>query len=238
MSYSLSQRIAAEALGTCLLVAVVVGSGIMAETLSGGSEAVALLANTIATGAILYVLITALGPVSGAHFNPVVSAVFALRRELGWGTALAFSAAQVVGGIGGTLLAHAMFDQTLIQASLHARTGAAQWLSEAVATFALVFTILATLRARPEAVPVSVALVIVAGYWFTASTSFANPAVTIARAMSDTFAGIAPADVPMFVLSQLLGAGAAALAANGFGWRASVVAEPASLTGHMEDHPR
>lgn len=236
MSYSLRQRIAAEVLGTCLLVAVVVGSGIMAETLSGGNDGVALLANTIATGAILYVLITALGPVSGAHFNPVVSSVFALRREIGWSTALGFVAAQIVGGICGTLLAHAMFDQALIQASVHARTGAAQWLSEAVATFALVFTILATLRARPEAVPVSVALVIVAGYWFTASTSFANPAVTIARAMSNSFAGIAPADVPMFVLSQLLGAGTAALAANGFGWRAGAATEPPSLTGHMEDH--
>lgn len=238
MSYSLQQRIAAEVLGTCLLVAVVIGSGIMAERLSGGNDGVALLANTIATGAILYVLITAFGPVSGAHLNPVVSAIFALRRELGWGTALIFGAAQVTGGIGGTLLAHAMFDQALIQVSVHARTGAAQWLSEAVATFALVFTILATLRARPEAVPASVALVIVAGYWFTASTSFANPAVTLARAMSDTFAGIAPADVPMFVLSQLFGAGAAALAAKGFGWRAGAVTEPPSLLGHREDRHR
>jgi glycerol uptake facilitator-like aquaporin len=237
MSYSTGQRIAAEALGTALLVATVVGSGIMAETLSGGNNGVALLANTIATGAILYVLITALGPVSGAHFNPVVSAVFALRGEIGWSSAVTFAAAQVAGGIVGTLLAHAMFDQALLQASAHARTGAAQWLSEAVATFGLVFTILATLRARPEAVPASVALVIVAGYWFTASTSFANPAVTVARALSDTFAGIAPSDVPMFVLSQLLGAGAATLVAHGFGWRPGVV-EPPSLSGQLEDQRR
>jgi glycerol uptake facilitator-like aquaporin len=231
----LIQRIAAEAMGTAILVATVVGSGIMAETLADGNIAVALLANTIATGAILYVLITALGPVSGAHFNPAVSAVFAFRREIGWTLAFAFSVAQIAGGIGGTILAHAMFEQPLIQFSAHARTGPAQWLSEAVATFALVITILGTLRARPDSVPVSVALVIVAAYWFTASTSFANPAVTVARALSDTFAGIAPGDAPAFIAAQLVGAALAAAAAVGiFGWRPTAEEEP-SLSGHLEE---
>ncbi len=235
MTYTPVQRVAAEALGTALLVATVVGSGIMAETLADGNMAVALLGNTIPTGAILYVLITALGPVSGAHFNPAVSMIFAMRREVAWGTAFIYSLVQVLGGIGGTILAHAMFEQPLIQLSGHSRTGPAQWLSEAVATFALVFTILGTLRSRPNAVPVSVALVIVAGYWFTASTSFANPAVTVARALSDTFSGIAPADAPAFVLAQLLGAGLAALVAVGvFGWRATASEEP-SLSGRLED---
>jgi glycerol uptake facilitator-like aquaporin len=235
MTYSLVQRIAAEAMGTAILVATVVGSGIMAETLADGNVAVALLANTIATGAILYVLITALGPVSGAHLNPAVSAVFALRREIGWTVALAFSLAQIAGGVGGTLLAHAMFEQPLIQFAGHARTGPAQWLSEAVATFALVITILGTLRARPDAVPVTVALVIVAAYWFTASTSFANPAVTVARALSDTFAGIAPGDAPAFIAAQLAGAALAAATAVGlFGWRATPDEEP-SLSGWLEE---
>jgi glycerol uptake facilitator-like aquaporin len=196
----------AEALGTLLLVATVVGSGIMAERLAGGNGAAALLGNTLATGAILYVLITALGPVSGAHFNPAVSAVFALRREIAPATALAYVAVQIAGGIAGTLLAHAMFAEPLIQFSTHARTGGAQWLSEAVATFALIFAILMTLRARPEVVPMAVALVIVAGYWFTASTSFANPAVTIARSLTDSFSGIAPRDAAPFVAAQFVGA--------------------------------
>lgn len=234
MSHSATQRIAAEVVGSAILVAAVIGSGIMAQSLSGGNAAIALLANTIATGAILYVLITALGPVSGAHFNPAVSLVFAMRREITWAVAVAFTAAQVAGGIGGAILAHAMFDQPLIQFSTHARTGVSQWLSEAVATFALVFTILGTLRARPDAVPISVALVIVAGYWFTASTSFANPAVTVARSLSNTFAGIAPTDVPMFVLSQLLGACIAVVAANGFGWQPTSSEQP-SLSGHLEE---
>lgn len=236
MSYTPAQRVASEALGTALLVATVIGSGIMAETLSGGNIAVALLANTIATGAILYVLITAFGPVSGAHFNPAVSLIFALRREIGWSTALIFSIAQIAGGIAGTLLAHAMFEQPLLQFSTHVRTGPAQWLSEAVATFALVLAILGTLRARPEAVPVSVALTIVAAYWFTASTSFANPAVTIARALSDSFAGIAPADVPAFILAQLAGALAALAAAKLLGWRPGTSEEP-SLSRHLESGP-
>ena len=198
--------LAAEALGTLLLVATVVGSGIMADRLAGGNDAVALLGNTLATGAILYVLITALGPISGAHFNPAVSAVFALRREIAPAAALAYVAVQIAGGIAGTLLAHAMFAEALIQFSTNARTGGAQWLSEAVATFALVFTILMTLRARPEAVPIAVALVITAGYWFTASTSFANPAVTIARSLTDSFSGIAPSDVLPFIVAQFGGA--------------------------------
>jgi glycerol uptake facilitator-like aquaporin len=209
-----AQKLVAEALGTALLVATVVGSGIMAETLATGNIGIALLANTIATGAILFVLITMLGPVSGAHFNPVVSLVFMLRRELGRGELVTYTIVQIIGGVAGTLLAHAMFDQPLLQFSAHIRTGPSQWLSEMVATFALVLTILGTLRARPDAVPASVALVIVAGYWFTASTSFANPAVTIARALSDTFAGIAPANAPLFIAAQITGGLAAWLVAE------------------------
>jgi glycerol uptake facilitator-like aquaporin len=220
--YSPRQRLASEALGTALLVATVVGSGIMAEKLAGGNLALALLCNTIPTGAILYVLITMLGPVS-AHFNPAVSLVFAIRRELPWTTLAPFVLAQILGGVAGTLLAHAMFDQPLLQFSATARTGLAQWTSEAVATFTLVLTVLGTIRARPDAVPVSVALVITAAYRFTASTSFANPAVTVARALSDTFAGIAPGDVPAFVAAQLLGAVVAMLAAERvFGWRSRI----------------
>ena len=227
MSHSAIQRLFAEALGTGLLVAAVVGSGIMGEALAGGNLAVALLGNTLATGAILYVLITTLGPVSGAHFNPVVSAVFALRREIGWGTALAFAAVQVAGGVGGTLLAHAMFELPLIQFSEHARTGSGQWLAEAVATFTLVLAILGTLRARPGAVPAVVALAIVAGYWFTASTSFANPAVTLARALSDSFAGIAPRDVPGFMMAQTAGGVVAWLVCDRvLGWRPARDGEP------------
>ena len=206
MNFSRSQKLFAEALGTALLVATVVGSGIMAETLADGNVAVALLANTVATGAILFVLITALGPVSGAHFNPAVSAIFALRKDLTWSLAIAFMVAQIAGGILGTLAAHAMFEEALFQISVKARSGPSQVFSEAVATFALVFTILMTLRARPSAVPAAVALVITAGYWFTASTSFANPAVTIARVLSDTFAGISPADAVPFVAIQFVGA--------------------------------
>jgi glycerol uptake facilitator-like aquaporin len=233
MSYSAGQRIAAEALGTALLVATVVGSGIMGEELAGGNNAVALLGNTLATGAMLYVLITALGPVSGAHLNPAVSAVFALRGEIGWGAAAMFLLAQLTGGVAGTILAHAMFEEPLLQLSAHTRSGTGQWLSEAVATFALVLTIVGTLRARPEAVPVSVAMVIVAGYWFTASTSFANPAVTVARALSDTFSGISPADAPAFIASQLVGAGLALAAAKLFGWKPALSEQP-SLSRRLE----
>lgn len=224
------RQLASEALGTLLLVATVVGSGIMAQTLSGGNTALALLGNTIATGAILYVLITVLGPVSGAHFNPAVTLAFWLRRDIALGAALFFIVAQCVGGLAGSVLAHAMFDQPLLQFSERVRTGGAQWLSEGVATFALVFTIIGTLRARPQAVPATVALVIVAGYWFTASTSFANPAVTLGRAFSNTFSGIAPTDAPGFMLSQLVGAVLAWAAARFiFGWEAAAD-EPASLT--------
>lgn len=235
MTYTTGRKLAAEALGTALLVATVVGSGIMAETLSPTSNAVALLGNTIATGAMLFVLITALGPVSGAHLNPVVSIVFALRKELGATTTGLFMIAQIAGGIAGTLLAHAMFAQDLVQVSGTTRSGPSQWLSEAVATFALVFTILGTLRARPAAVPIAVALVITAGYWFTASTSFANPAVTVARALSDTFSGIAPVDAPPFIAAQFVGGVLAWLTAERvFGWHPGLAEQP-SLSGSLEE---
>jgi glycerol uptake facilitator-like aquaporin len=202
-----SQRLAAEGLGTALLLATVIGSGIMGERLAGGNVALALLGNTLATGAMLVVLITMFGPVSGAHFNPAVTAVFALRGELAWPDAAAYVVAQILAGIVGVLVAHAMFEESIWQVSTKARSGPAQWLSEWVAAFGLVLTILLTLRAG--AVAMSVGLYITAAYWFTASTSFANPAVTIARALSATFAGIRPVDVAPFVLAQLLGAVAA-----------------------------
>lgn len=201
----LARRLVAEAFGTGLLVATVVGSGIMADRLTD-DVALALLANTIPTGAILVVLITILGPVSGAHFNPVVTAVFAARREVVPGEAIGYVVAQVLGGLAGTLVAHLMFEQAPFTASLTVRTGPSQWFSEAVATFTLVTVILAGLRARPEAVPVLVGLTITAAYWFTASTSFANPAVAIARSLTDTFAGIRPIDLPGFIVAQFAGA--------------------------------
>jgi glycerol uptake facilitator-like aquaporin len=204
-----SRKIAAEALGTGLLLATVIGSGIMGERLAGGNVALALLGNTLATGAILVVLIAALGPISGAHFNPAVTAVFALRREIGVPTAGGYVLAQIAGGIAGVLLAHGMFEEPLLQVSAKVRAGPAQWLSEWVAAFGLVTTILLTLRSTPSTVAAAVGLYITAAYWFTASTSFANPAVTVARALSDTFAGIRPADVMPFVLAQMLGAIAA-----------------------------
>ena len=204
--FSLPRRLAAEALGTALLLATVVGSGIMGETLASGHVAMALLANTIATGAILVVLILVFGPVSGAHFNPAVTLAFTLRREIAPSTALLYLLAQVAGGIAGVLAAHFMFEQALLQVSLNARSGPSQWFSEAVATFGLVAAILGTLRWRPEAVPFAVGLFITAGYWFTASTSFANPAVTISRALTDTFSGIAPPDVIPFIIAQVVGA--------------------------------
>ena len=209
----LARRLAAEALGSFLLFATVIGSGIMAERLAGGNVAVALLGNTIATGAMLYVLIGMLGPVSGAHFNPAVSLVMALRRELGWPEFAGYAAVQLLGGIAGVYAAHLMFDLPIVQLSLKARTGIGQWSGEALATFGLILTILGTVRHRPGAVPASVALYIVAAYWFTSSTSFANPAISIARSLSNTFAGIAPVDVPGFIAAQLLGA----LAATGLG---------------------
>ncbi len=201
-----ARQLAAEALGTALLLATVVGSGIMAQMLAGGNVAIALLGNTIATGAILVVLITMFGPISGAHFNPAVTLSFLTRREIAPGLAAAFIGAQVLGGVLGVAAAHAMFEQTLVQSSQTIRTGPPQWLAEAIATFGLVFTILATLRAKPDAVPMAVGLYITAAYWFTASTSFANPAVTIARTFTDTFSGIRPIDAPAFVLAQIVGA--------------------------------
>ena len=206
MRFSSSRRLVAECLGTALLLATVVGSGIMAERLAGGNVALALLGNTIPTGAILFVLITMLGPVSGAHFNPAVTLAFWMRREIKLNEALAYVGVQIIGAIMGTLAAHAMFEEILLQTSTNIRTGPAQWLSEGVATFGLVATILGTLRWRPEAVPTAVGLYITAAYWFTASTSFANPAVTIARSLTDTFSGIAPENAPGFILMQFVGA--------------------------------
>ncbi len=206
---SLDRRLAAEAIGTAFLLAAVVGSGIMAEKLADGNVGLALLTNTIPTGAILIVLITMLGPISGAHFNPAVTLVFALRRDLGPAEAGLYVLAQILGGVLGVLAAHAMFDLPIWQFSSTERTGAGQWFAEAVATFGLVFTILATLKARPSAVATAVGLYITSAYWFTASTSFANPAVTIARGLSDTFAGILPAHVPGFVAALIVGALAA-----------------------------
>jgi glycerol uptake facilitator-like aquaporin len=210
----LLSRLAAEGLGAFLLFATVIGSGIMAETLAGGNVAVALLGNTLATGAMLFVLITMFGPISGAHMNPAVSLVAASRAELPWTDAAAYIAAQLICGILGAWAAHAMFDLPILQFSDHARTGAGQWLGEGIATFGLVLTILGTVRHRPNWVPASVALYITAAYWFTSSTSFANPAITVARSLSDSFAGIAPAHVPMFILAQLTGAALAAIAAR------------------------
>jgi glycerol uptake facilitator-like aquaporin len=203
--FDLSRRLAAEALGTALLVATVVGSGIMAETLTR-DVAVALLGNTLPTGAILVVLITILGPISGAHFNPAVTLIFALKRELGSREALCYVAAQIAGGIAGTMLAHAMFALPLVDASLKMRTGGAQWLAEAVAAFGLIATILAGIKFNRPAVPWLVGLYITAAYWFTASTSFANPAVAIARSLTNTFSGIRPIDLPGFIAAELLGA--------------------------------
>jgi glycerol uptake facilitator-like aquaporin len=208
----MSQRLWAEALGSFFLFATVVGSGIMAERLAGGNVAVALIGNTLATAAILYVLITMLAPMSGAHFNPAVSLVARLRGDGNWNVLAATIAVQLLAGIAGVWTAHTMFDLPILQASTHIRTGPGQWLGEFVATFGLVMTILLTVRHRPEAVPLSVALYITAAYWFTSSTSFANPAITVARSLSDSFAGIAPADAPAFIAAQVAGA----LAAHGF----------------------
>jgi glycerol uptake facilitator-like aquaporin len=214
ISFDLKRRLASEALGTAMLVATVVGSGIMAERLSHDT-AVSLLGNTIPTGAILVVLITLLGPISGAHLNPAVTMIFVLRREIAVVDALLYGMAQIAGGIVGTWLAHAMFALPILEVAQTARTGSAQWVAEAVATFGLVFTILGGLRFRPDAIPWLVGLYITAAYWFTASTSFANPAVAIARALTDTFSGIRPVDVPAFALSEIAGA---LLAAAIAGW--------------------
>jgi glycerol uptake facilitator-like aquaporin len=205
-SFPLSQRLLAEALGTAILVATVVGSGIMAERLAGGNQAIALLGNTIPTGAILVVLITILGPVSGAHFNPAVSLVFAGRGEFSWSEVTPYIVVQCVGGVCGTVVAHLMFDLAPLAIGTTVRSGPSQWFAEAVATFTLVLAILGGIRYAPQAIPWLVGLTITAAYWFTASTSFANPAVTLARGFTTTFAGIAINHVPAFVVAQLIGA--------------------------------
>ena len=213
--FDLGRRLVAEGLGTALLLAIVIGSGIMGERLSGGNVAIALLGNTLATGAGLVVLITIFGPLSGAHFNPAVTLVFAIRREVSVAVALAYVAVQVAGAVVGVWMAHLMFAEPVLQISLKLRAGPAQAFSEGLATFGLIAAILGSLRFRPDATPTIVGLYITAAYWFTASTSFANPAVTIARSLSDTFAGIAPASAPAFIAAQFAGALVAAFA---FGW--------------------
>ena len=223
MSATPARLFAAEAIGTALLVATVIGSGIMAERLAGGSVGLALLGNTLSTGCMLVVLILVFGPISGAHFNPAVTLVFVALRELRVSRLVPYVAAQVLGAVAGTVLAHAMFAEPLLQTSTHLRTGGAQWLSEVVATFGLVGTILAVARSRPSAVAYAVGLYIAGAYWFTASTSFANPAVTLARSLSDSFAGIAPASVAGFVLAELSGG---ALALVVFRW---LLAPPPAL---------
>jgi glycerol uptake facilitator-like aquaporin len=200
------RRLFAEFLGSLLLAGVVIGSGIMATRLSGGNDAIALLANTGATAAILFVLVTAFAPISGAHFNPAVTLVMALRGSIGVLEAAFYACAQICGCVAGAVLAHAMFELPLLQQGAQERSGLGQALSEGVATFALALAILLVSRARPTAVPAAVALTIAAGYWWTASTSFANPAITIARALSDTFAGIRPEDAPIFIAAQFAGA--------------------------------
>ncbi len=204
--FNLGRRLVAEGLGTALLVTAVVGSGIMGEQLAGGNEAIALLANTLSTGAALIVLILIFGAISGAHFNPVVSLSFTLQRKLPWKEFLFYIAAQIAGGIAGTMLAHAMLNMPLLMESTHARTGTGIWAGEIVASFGLLATILGCLRSRPQAVPYAVGLFIMSAYWFTSSTSFANPAVTIARSFTDTFSGIRPDDVPAFIAVQIIGA--------------------------------
>jgi glycerol uptake facilitator-like aquaporin len=201
----LSRRLVSEGLGTAFLLAGVVGSGIMAQSLAGGNVALALLGNTLATGAILVVLILVFGPLSGAHFNPAVSVAFALRGELPWRDAAAYIAVQIIGGVIGVWIAHLMFNLPVWQLSLNMRTGPGQWLAEFVATFGLLLTIFGCVARNPAAAPYAVGLYITAAYWFTASTSFANPAVTIARSLSNTFAGIAPSAAPAFILAQFAG---------------------------------
>jgi glycerol uptake facilitator-like aquaporin len=203
--FDLQRRLAAETLGTALLVATVVGSGIMAETLTRDAG-LALLGNTIPTGAILVVLITILGPISGAHFNPAVTMVFAIRQELSLREAVSYVAAQIAGGIAGTVMAHAMFALPLLDASLKIRTGGAQWLAEGIASFGLIATILAGVKLNRPAIPWLVGLYITAAYWFTSSTSFANPAVAIARSLTNSFSGIRPIDLPGFIAAELCGA--------------------------------
>ncbi len=216
--HDLPRRLAAEFIGTAFLLATVVGSGIMGEILSGGNVAIALLGNTIPTGAILVVLILVFGPISGAHFNPAVTLAFLMRREITPGHAAIYVVVQIVAALVGVYVAHVMFGEPAFTASLHARTGVGQWTGEFVATFGLIAAILGSLRFRPEAVPYAVGLFITAGYWFTSSTSFANPAVTIARSLTDTFAGIRPEDAPLFIAAQLIAAIVATLV---FAWFAA-----------------
>jgi glycerol uptake facilitator-like aquaporin len=211
MKIPLSRRVVAEFLGTAFLVAAVVGSGIMGERLAAGNVALALLANTVATGAALVVLILTFGPISGAHFNPVVTFADALEGGISWADTLPYIPAQIFGGISGAIIAHVMFSLPVVSLSQHARTGPPQWFSEFVATFGLLSVIWGCSRTRSSVVPFAVGTYITAAYWFTASTSFANPAVTIARCLSDTFAGIRPVDVPWFVFAQFLGGFAATM---------------------------
>jgi len=212
----LTRRLLAEGLGTAILVATVIGSGIMAERLAGGNQAIALLGNTIPTGAILVVIITILGPVSGAHFNPAVTLVLAMRGSTLWSEVGPYILVQCIGGIAGTVVAHLMFDLAPLAIGTTARSGPSQWLAEAVATFTLVLSILGGLRYAPSAIPWLVGLTITAAYWFTSSTSFANPAVTLARGFTTTFAGIAINHVPAFIVAQFIGAAVAALTAPAF----------------------
>ena len=218
--FDLTRRLAAEALGTFFLVMAVVGSGIMADDLAGGNEALALLCNTLATAAVLVVIITIFISISGAHFNPAATVVMLLKGKIERGASLAYIAVQIIGGCLGAVAAHLMFGLDPVQLSGTARNGVGQWLGEFIATFGLIATILGCVRFRPEAIPAAVGLYIGSAYWFTSSTSFANPAVTIARALSDTFSGIAPGDVPGFLLAEFAGALAAAWL---FGW---LLAEP------------
>ena len=220
---ALPQRVFCEWLGTAFLLAAVVGSGIMAQRLAGGNGALALLCNTLPTGAILVVLILMFGPLSGAHFNPAVTLAFALRAGLPWSTAAVYIIAQVLGGIAGVWMAHLMFELPVWQFSITVRTGPGQWLAEAVATFGLLLTVFGCVWRRPDSVAYAVGLYITAAYWFTASTSFANPAVTVARSLSDTFAGIAPAGVPAFIMAQLAGTLAAVLLSHWL-WREPMTA--------------
>ncbi|MBL4786887.1 MAG: aquaporin family protein [Cohaesibacteraceae bacterium] len=220
----MTRRLFAEWLGTLFLLAVIIGSGIMADRLSGGIEGLALLGNTLPTGAILVVIILIFGPVSGAHFNPAVTLVFALRGDIRPTHAVQYIIVQIIGGICGVMIAQLMFDLPLIDLSTIARTGVGKWTGEFVATFGLIATILGCLKSRPDAVPYAVGLYITAGYWFTSSTSFANPAVTIARSLSDTFAGISPAHIPVFILVQLF---AAVVAAITFDWLFGRETDPA-----------
>ncbi len=231
MHFDIRRRIAAECLGTAILLAAVVGSGIMGETLSAGNNAVALLGNTIATGAILTVLILIFGPLSGAHFNPAVTLSFLIQGKIKSGHAVFYILTQILAGLLGVLAAHVMFDLPLAQLSTNERNGAGQWLSEAIATFGLVLTILSCVRFRPEAVAYAVGLYITAGYWFTASTSFANPAVTIARAFTDTFSGVDLTNVPPFIVAQLAGA---TLATFLFKWL-NGVGETRKISGKEEN---